>query len=230
MLRLIYRVYITLCICTPIFVTGVSGANEAVDPSSVIRVKDNLLTVKVSNMPLEKVLVEIANQIPVEFEILVSGDEVVIADFSRLPLEKGLKRLFRDYSYTFIKGTEKSNDGEYEIRKIIILSNEGKIRRRKTGSTMISTEERSPVYPSNDSYGEDVEIEEYIEREERGFIVDTLRDMMQDADAEFRLITMEEIVAIGGSEAIPALKDALSDENEEVRKMAEESLRQLEGE
>ena len=119
MLRLICRVYIILFIFIPIFATSVSGANETADTSSVIQVKDNLLTVKVSNMSLEKVLDKIANQIPIKFAFFVSGEETLKADFTSLPLEEGLKRLFRDYNYAIINDdSEKSEGSEHQIEKV----------------------------------------------------------------------------------------------------------------
>ena len=229
MSRLIYRVYITLFIFIPIFVTGVSGADKTDNPSSVIRVKDNLLTVKVRDMPLEKVLMEIANQIPVKFELLVSGEEPLKADFTSLPLEKGLKRLLRDYNYTFIyDNSEKSKGSEREIRKIIILSMAKGGRGRLVEPMIISTEGPSPLESLNEGLrNEDLDKLEEIESK---VIVDSLRDMLQDEDAEVRLIVVEEIATIGGVNAIQALEGALEDEDEDVRKMANEKLRQLEGE
>jgi hypothetical protein len=228
-LRLIYRVYIILFLFIPIFVTGVSGANETADTSSVIRVKDNLLTVKVRDMALEKVLMEIANQTPVKFEFLVSGDEVVIAGFSSLPVEKGLKRLLRDYNYTFIyDDSEKSKGREREIKKVIILSMAKGSRGRLVEPAIISTEEPSfHESLSEDSHNEDLDKLEEIVSE---VIVDSLRDMLQDEDAEVRLVIVEEIATIGGAKAIQALEGALVDEDKDVRKMADEKLRQLEGE
>ncbi len=98
-------------------------------------------------------------------------------------------------------------------------------------TSIISTKKPSSLEPLNEGLrNEDLDKLEDIEREEREFIVDSLREMLQDEDAEVRLITVEEIGTIGGAKAIQALEDALSDEDEGVRKMAEEKLRQLEGE
>lgn len=225
MLRLTYWAHITLFIFILIFVMGVSGANETAD-SSVIRVKDNLLTVKVTGMPLKKVLMEVSKKIPVKFEFLVSGDEVITADFSSLPVEKGLKRLLRDYNYVVINDdSEKPKGSEREIRKIIILS----MAKGSWGRLVepVSTEEPSSIESLiEDSYNEDLNKLEDIESE---VIIDSLRDMLQDEDAEVRLMMVEEIATIGGARAIQALEGALEDEDEDVRKMSEEKLRKLEG-
>ncbi len=65
---------------------------------------------------------------------------------------------------------------------------------------------------------------------ESEFIVASVRDMLQDEDAEVRLMIVEEIATIGGATAIQALEGALEDEDEEVREMAEKKLGQLKGE
>jgi hypothetical protein len=228
MLRFVYWVYIILFFFIPVFVTGATGADKTVNSPSVIQVKGNLLTVKVRDMALEKVLMEIANQIPVKFELLVSGDEAVIADFSSLPLEKGLKRLLRDYNYTFIyDDSEKSKGREREIKKVTILSMAKGSRGRLVEPGIISTEEHFYESLSEDSYNEDLDKLEEIANE---VVVDSLREMLQDEDAEIRLMIVEEIATIGGVNAIQALEGALEDEDEDVRKMADEKLRQLEGE
>ncbi len=89
---------------------------------------------------------------------------------------------------------------------------------------IISSEEPSYESLSKDLRNEELDKPEDIESE---FIVDSVRDMLQDEDAEVRLMLVEEIATIGGATAIQALQSALEDEDEDVKKMAEEKLRQL---
>jgi hypothetical protein len=82
-------------------------------------------------MPLKKVLMEIAKQKQIKFDFFASAEDTLITNFSSLPLEKGLARLLRNYSYAFTYGSEKSKGGKHEIRKVAILSNGGKSRRKR---------------------------------------------------------------------------------------------------
>ncbi len=228
MLRLVYRECIILFLFISISITAASGSEKTVNPSSVIQVKDKHLTVNVKDIPLKKILIEIANQTPMAIVLFTPAEELIVADFSGLPVKKGLKRLLRDFNYTFIyDDSEKSKSSERKIKKIAILSRLGESQSKRAVPMIISSEEPSYEPLSEDLRNEDLDKSEEIESE---FIVDSVRDMLQDEDAEVRLMLVEEIATIGGPTAIQALQSALEDEDEEVRKMAEEKLRQLKGE
>ncbi len=228
MLRFVYWVCIILFLFISISITDASGNDKTVNSSSVILVKDKLLTVNVKDILLKKVLIEIANQEPITIVLFAPAEELIVAAFSGLPVEKGLKRLLRDFNYTFIyDNSEKSKGSECKIKEIAILSRLGESQSRRAEPMIISSEGPTHESLSEDLRNEDLDKSEEIESE---FIVDSVRDMLQDEDAEVRLMLVEEIATIGGPTAIQALQSALEDEDEEVRKMAEEKLRQLKGE
>jgi hypothetical protein len=152
-----YCIYIILFLFMPVFSAGASASNKTVDNSSVIQVEDNLLTVKVRDIPLKKVLMEIAKQKHIKFDFYASADDPLITNFSSLPMEKGLARLLRNYSYAFTYGSEKSKGGEHEIRKVVILSNGGGSRHRGMESTIAYREE---PFLYEEPYDEDVDIPE----------------------------------------------------------------------
>ncbi len=225
MLKFVYLVFIILFLFISISITDASGNDKTVNSSSVILVKDKLLTVNVKDIPLKKVLMKIADQIPVKFDCFVSGEGLIVADFSGLPVEKGLKRLLRDFNYTFIyDNSEKSKGSECKIKEIAILSRLGESQSRRAEPMIISSEGPMHESLSEDLRTEDLDKPEEIESE---FIVASMRDMLQDEDAEVRLMIVEEIATIGGTTAIQALEGALEDEDEDVKKMAAEKLRQL---
>ncbi|MDR4504887.1 MAG: hypothetical protein MRK01_08890 [Candidatus Scalindua sp.] len=118
----------------PVF--SVSADNTAVGGSPVIKfeVEENLLTVKLSDMPLKNIFTEIADQTGIKFVFLVSLEKTFHTGFSRLPLEKALKQLLRGYNYSIIFGSEKSKGGEEKIRKVIVLSGEGDGYQGKAGT------------------------------------------------------------------------------------------------
>ncbi len=157
MFRFKYRIYIILFLFIPVFSTGASGNNKAVGVSSVIHVEDNLLTVKVRNIPLRKVLLEIARQKHIKIDFHASADDPLISNFSSLPMEKGLKKLLRDYSYAFTYGGEYSKGEEHEIRKVVILSNTGESPHRRA-EPMITYREETHLY--DEPYNEDLGYQE----------------------------------------------------------------------
>jgi type II secretory pathway component GspD/PulD (secretin) len=122
MLRFLYWTCITLFLFIPVFCTGVLGNKKTIDSSSVIEAKDNLLTVNVKDVPLNKVLMEIANQVPIKIVLFTPAEEHLVANFSQLPMVQGLKQLLSDYNYVFIYGRENPKGGGHEISKVIILS------------------------------------------------------------------------------------------------------------
>ncbi len=141
MLRFICWPGIILFLFIPVYCTGALGSSKTVDSSSqeelekirlaleetnVIQVKDNLLTVNVEGIPLNKVLMEIANQVPIKFKFALPtlAEKHLVAKFSHLPIVKGLKQLLSDYNYVFNYGQEKPKGEEREIREVIIMSRE----------------------------------------------------------------------------------------------------------
>ncbi len=256
MQRFTYRMFIILFLFIPVFSTGALGNNKSVDVSSIIQVNDNLLTVKVKDIPLKKVLMEIAKQTPIKIVFYASAEENLVTDFSRLPMEKGLKKLLRDYNYTFTYGSEESKDGGHEIRKVIVLSNGGEGKNRKSEPMIVSTEEPSFEPLSVDQYGEEHMLEPFEESEpmiastggaalepmgevpydedmdirDEEMEFDILRDELQDENAGARLSIVEVLGEIGGDKAIKALENAQEDEDEAVREKIAEELRRLKGE
>ncbi len=168
---------------------------------------------------------EIANQTPIKIVLYASAEEPFITNFSRLPMEKGLKRLLRDYDYVFTYGAEKLKDGGYEIRKVIVLSNEGKGKNRKSEPTIAYSEE-PPLY--DDPYNEDMDIleEHMLEllEESEPMITSTGGPALEplgvdtyDEDMDIREDIESEII-------IDPLRDELQDEDVGVRLSAVEIL------
>ena len=99
-----------------------AGPDDKTDKGSfsVVQVREGLLTVKVRNIPLKRVLEEIAGQTEIKLVFDGQADAMLSADISDIPLEKGLRRLIRDMNYAFIYGSEETKSGRSEIREIII--------------------------------------------------------------------------------------------------------------
>ncbi len=197
MSNFIYCIYIILFLFIPVF--SASGNIKTVNHSSVIQVNDNLLTVKVRDIPLKKVLIEIAKQKHLKFYFYTSAEDPLITNFTSLPIEKGLARLLRNYSYAFTYDSAKSEGGEHDIRKVVILSNTGESQHRGMEQTMAYREEpylynkphgkktdyedSGDLYVANQYYEENEDVyEEGQNYQERGNIYAEGSDFMEGED------------------------------------------------
>ncbi len=182
MLRFIHLLYIILFLFIPVF--SASGNIKTVDTSSVIQVKGNLLTVKVKDILLTKVLMEIAKQKHIKFDFYASAEDTIITNFSRLPIEKGLAKLLRNYSYAFTYGSEKSKGGEHEIRKVVILSN-GEGSQHRGMEPTIAYREEPHLY--DEPYDEDLDYQESEDmyHEEPDMLGEDIPDSIKKEDFSF---------------------------------------------
>ncbi len=223
--------YIFLIIFIPFYCIGVSGNEDAVDSSFVIQVDDSLLTANVKNIPLNKALKEVAKKTSTKIVSLVSTEEFLMADFSRLPIGKGLRLLLRDFNYAIIYGSEKSKYGESEIRKIIVLSSKERSQNSKIESkNTLSLEESSLEVLSKALNDKDPEV-----REELVFIIGQLHEprsieilsgvLLNDSDGDVRTAAADALGNIKSVVAIGSLENALlEDDNDDVRITAAEAL------
>ena len=244
MLRFVYWVYMILFLLIPISITCALGNDKTVDSSFVVQVKDELLTVRAMDIPLEKVLMEVAIQKSIKFTSYASVEEPIEADFSRLPMAEGLKKMLHDYNYTFINGTEKTKDGRHEIiRKVIILSKAEESRYRKVEPKVFSTKEPSLKFLSEDP---DIrkDMPDSLDEAEPTMAswVDALEEsddvrntklltwiLLNDKDEGVRMSVADELGKVGSEIAIDSLQEALLDEKAMVRETAVNSLGEIGG-
>ena len=221
---------------------------------SVVQVREGLLTVKVRNIPLKRVLKEIAGQTEIKLVFNGQTDAMISADISDIPLEKGLRRLIRGMNYAFIYGPKETKRGRSEIREIIIYPEAEESPLKAIRPPPMSRPERQPPEKSEKAPPESLfdalrdkspEVrEEAVHRlskfgkDER--VVKHLTETLlfydekvkagggkTPGDPRERSVKMSIVKAlrgIGGEEVIRTLKRALKDEDEDVRRAAAESL------
>ncbi len=229
MSNLKYCIYIVLFIALSSICA--SANNKAINVSPVIRVKDNLLTVRVEGMSLKSVLKEIAKQEPIKFSFLISAEKLIVSNFSGIPLEKGLKKLLRNYNYAIGYGAEKPKDKVCDIRKVVIISYDGKNRHGMAEPIIAGAEETSLEHLSEEPYDEGLAILEEdpadpLEDSEPmiattgGGALGPSDGVLYDAEMDVRDKEME----------VDILRDELKDEEAGVRLMAVEILEVIGGE
>ncbi len=234
MVKHISRMCIVLLLFCPIFSISASGNDETVNTSFVIRVDDNLLTAKVKDIPLKKVLTEVADQLSIKIFSLMPGEEPVVTDFSRLPVEKGLRRLLRDFNYAFTYDPEDTKNSEPHIRKVFILSRKEE-RQYRTGvqGSMVFTPRFTSETPletlrkalkNKDSYIREDAVDAIGALKDKGNIGLLKGVLLTDEDEYVRKYAADALGFLRSEEAIDSLKEALKDEFVDVRVSVADAL------
>ncbi len=223
------RVLIVLLIFFSIPSINASGNDVMDNTSFVIHVDDNLLTAKVRDMPLEKVLTEVADQMFMRIIYLVSGEEPVTIDFSRLPIEKGLKQLLRDYNYALAYDSVDAENSKSHIRKVFILS--------KKSDPKVFPVKFTPGFAGEASLEilkKALEDEDSFIREDAVGAIGALKDestiellkgvLLTDEDEYVRERAVTALGLMKSDDIIEPLMVALQDEDGEVRESAIDAL------
>jgi hypothetical protein len=226
-----------LFLSIPIYSLGTWGNPQAESPPFVVTAKENLLTVKAKDIPLERVLGEIANQTLIEIVLYGPPGELVSADFSDLPLEKGLKRLTHHCNHVLIYRPGKANTANLEIKAMLIFSKERGRSRESLESTVIIPQERASPELGEASFDSLAQALQHKDAEVREKAVDRLAELkderaamllgevlVNDRDSDIRESAAEALGDLGGPKATESLIRALKDKDAGVRESAVESL------
>jgi hypothetical protein len=242
MRRIILWTTIFLFLSIPIKSLSTSGDPQADGLPFVVRAKENRLTVKAKDIPLERVLWEIANQTLIEIVLYGPAGELVSADFSDLPLEKGLKRLTHNCNHVLIYKPGRANSANLEIKAMLIFSKERKRPGEPLESTVITPQERASQELGEASFDSLSKALQHKDAEVRENAVDRLAELkderatvllsevlLSDRDSDIRESAAEALGDLGGPKAIESLIRALKDKDAGVRESAVESLATLGG-
>uniref|UniRef100_UPI004056A909 HEAT repeat domain-containing protein n=1 Tax=Candidatus Electronema sp. TaxID=2698783 RepID=UPI004056A909 len=90
--------------------------------ASAVAVEDNLLSLRVRNMPLKELLRQVAAQAGMKITVHGPAELPVSAEFSRAALEDGLKRIAPDFNIVFTYGAEKKGQEKPKVEKIVLHS------------------------------------------------------------------------------------------------------------
>lgn len=241
------------------YALSVASETEAGNGDGIIRVRGDLLTVKVRNTPLDRVLKEIADQASIKIVFHGETAETVSAQFSDLPMEKGLKRLIRDVNVALIYDRKRTQEEEHKINQIIVYAKSGRRPPRVIeGSGKPPKPVKKAVAPkvSPESILDGLKDADPAVREEAVARLETLKGDQQfirqltifflseeDPEVrarvdegledflvpEVRLGIVEVLEKIGGEKAVTSLKEALEDDDETVRGAAAAALEKVRG-
>jgi len=236
-LFLIYLLFVSV----PISVLADTGSNK--DPSFVVQLKGRLLTVKVRDIPLKRVLTEIAHQAQIKILFYGPVEELLSADFSEIPLDKGVRRLTGGCNYAFIYGPKAAKTAEPEIREIIIYPKTGGRGGKGGRPTVIAPSQQVPDEQEEAvlvSLFKALEDKDPLVREETVYLLSEFEDervtrhltqvLLKDEDEAVRASAAEELGDLGDQGAVDSLIKALGDKNARVRESVAEALGQIGGE
>lgn len=224
---------------------NISSSETAADVNTgahpfVVQAQDDLLTVRLRDIPLERVLREIAIQTGIQITFYGPVEESVSADFSDLPLDRGLRRLFRDFNHIFIYNEGKGL--EPEIRELIIYSEkgEGPVKRWEPRSIGPRTRPRQRLREvTPDSLAKAMNDEDPAIREEAVDILAEMNDekgiagltslLLNDKDSDVRQRAAEALGDLEDERAVDPLTKALKDKDPAVRESAVDALGEIGG-
>ena len=223
----------------PVVWANTSSLAETGEAPFVVRVKDNLVTVKVKGIPLNKVLTEIVHQTSIRIVFAGSTEEPVSADFSDLPLDQGLKRLIQGFNSVIIYGPKKAKTGESEIKKVILCSRQGASPRKISGPGKIIP--RKNQKPPSENFQLKAEAEDLRDkdpeiRKNAAEALGNLEDEMAliplvqalcDSNSRVKKSAVDALCRIGGEDVIRALRGCQTGADEGLKKIASEALKRL---
>jgi hypothetical protein len=234
---------IFLLLSFPVSSLDAAGDSKSEGSGFLIRIKDNLLTVKLKDTPLETVLTEIANQTGIQIIFYGPMEGALSADFSALPLDNGLKRLVREFNHVFVYQEGKTKGSEPEIVKIIIYSKMGERPRKGLEARVIEPKKWSPEKlkeVSLDSLLRALEDKDPEVREEAVDFLSGLKDeranvhlaevLLTDEDKDVRESAAGALGELKDKRAIDPLIEALRDKDAGVRESAADALAEIGGE
>jgi hypothetical protein len=241
--RLISRLTIFLLLSTPVLGVSSSRGSSTVGSPPVIRFSNNLLTVKLKDAPLEKVLTEIAGQAGIQIIFYGLLEGLVSADFTDLPLDEGLRRLIRDFDHIFIYGGDKKRDSEPEVKKVLVYSKKGTKPNEASRTSLIGPQKRPAQGPpavsqeflvkaleDKDSEVRQEAVDRLAESKDEKAIIHLTKVLLNDKDADVRESAAEALGDIGDERAVAPLVQALKDKDAGVRESAVDALARIGGE
>jgi len=253
MLRGFYSVCILLLLTLSLPSGTVSSEYRAKSGQLVVLFRDDLLTMRVNNLTLKEVLKEISKQTGIEIFSYASTEMPVSADFSDLVLDEGLKRLIRDFSFIFIYNSENSKEVRTTLTNVLIypktykenafgqqISQPPELLENFQRIEMMDVLSRPEYENAFDRLTEvflknedpdvrAIEVDELaILRDGRDIDVLIQEAVDVDTDLMVRIFAIQALGEIGDELAVEVLTDALSDENDQVKKYAADALRSLE--
>jgi HEAT repeats len=203
---------------------GVSWAGENKSSDLLIRMEQNILTVKAREVPHRRILEGLARRL--NFELIITGalEERRSLEIDGRPWEEALKRALSPASWAFVY--DSSGTGEPRLAKVFVFAaKEGGSSPTRTPTT--SSHGASPAAPADQT--PEPQVPSSSGPAEKG-IDASLVELLEADDDEMRALALVGLATMGGEQAVTALKQALQDKEPWIRETAVEALAEIGGE
>jgi len=159
-------------------------------PRPVIEIRGDLLSVKVRNAPWKAVLKEIERQTGISIDVKAPFTGTLTQEFEALPLEQGLRRLFRDANVLFFytKGMKERTAPETLVRIWLLPNRTSPTSSEAMASKQRATAEAVEAAPAESPRDDEVEPEDQL--------------LAAEESAEERLKALNAFAKEGNTEAL----------------------------
>jgi hypothetical protein len=203
--------------------TVAAGPDEGKAGEFIIRAEGGMLTLKATNIPHRQILEGLAKWL--DFELIVAGrlDDRRFLDIDDRPWEEALKKALSPASWAFVYD---SSGGEPRLAKVFVfpLKDDGS----GSGPPPSSLSRVAAPVPTPMSTPEPQSRQASRLPEKGGDA--SLTELLEAEDEETRALALVGLTAMGGEQALAALRQALQDKEAWIRETAVESLAELGGE
>jgi hypothetical protein len=221
MARPIWLIVSLLLLSLPL--TAMSGASESKGGNLSIRMDQDMLTVRASDIPHRRILEGLASRL--KFELIIAGplEERRSLEIEGRPWQEALKQALSPASWAFVYD---SSAGEPRLAKVFVFSSTedgSSPGRSPSTSGRVAVTSRAPM-PSPASQG--VRAPKLADKG----VDASLTELLQADDDETRALALVGLATMGGEQAITALRQALQDKEPWIRETAVEALAEMGGE
>jgi HEAT repeat protein len=200
-----------------------AGPGQAKSGEFIIRMDAGMLTLKATNIPHRQILEGLANQL--NFELIVAGklEDQRSLEIDARPWEEALKKALSPVSWAFVYD---SSGGEPHLAKVFVFpsKDDGSDSRRPSSNLSRVAAPLATPLPTPTPQG--LQAPGLPEQSSDA----SLPEMLEAEDEETRALAVVGLAAMGGEQAIAALRKALQDREAWIRETAVEALADIGGE
>jgi hypothetical protein len=198
------------------------GTGEGSSGNLIIRMEQDMLTVKANEVPQRRILEGLARRL--KFELIIAGplEDRRSLDIEGRPWEEVLRRALSPASWAFFYD---SSGGAPRLAKVFVFpaKEDGSVPGRSpSGPSRVASPAPTPPSATEPQQGKAPKLAE------TGFDA-SLAEQLESEDEEMRALALVGLATVGGEPAIAALKQALQDKVPWVRETAVEALAEVGG-
>ncbi len=241
------KILFSCCVVSMVFMYGVGFCTytgespETESPSSgnslFTKYEDDVLSVDIKDVPLGEVLQKLSDETGILFSFAPAvSEERVMVRFANFKIDDALNKILSSHDRIFIYEEIKPDADESlpsklkEVRIFTPATNSATKGGTSKPPAAINSTSSKPTQTAKNSTVQSKTGKRSSARTRGKQTVDTLADNLKDSDYSVRLDAVRNLRSVGNADAIGHLTSALEDQNPDVRKEAENALKELQEE